>query len=85
MRLPRVRFSLRWLMIAVAIMGVLFAALQYDVGMRGYVLFLLAFAAFALSALIATRMSGRARIAALSVAVFGCLIGWAVFLVFGTR
>jgi hypothetical protein len=85
MPLPRVRFTLGWLMIAVAILGILFAALQYDVGMRGYVLFLVAFATFALSAAVASRKSGRARIAALTVAVLGCFVGWAVFLVFGTR
>lgn len=85
MPFPRVRLSMRWLMIAVAIAGVLFAALRYDVGMKGYLLFLLALAVFAGSAAIAGRSGGRARAAALATAALGCLIGWAVFAVFGRR
>ena len=85
MPLPRVRFSMRWLMIAVAIAGILFAALQYDVGFRGYVVFLLALIVFAWSASVASRSGGRRRAAAVGVAVLSVLIGWAVFAVFGTR
>jgi hypothetical protein len=85
MRWPRVRFTMRGLMVAVAIAGVLFAALQYDVGMKGYLFFLFALAVFGLSAAVASRSGGRARAAALGIAIAGCLIGWAVFAVFGTR
>jgi hypothetical protein len=85
MRFPRVRFTVRWMMVVVAIAGILFAALQYDVGIRGYVLFLSASAAFAVSGMIAYRVTGRARIAALAVAALSCLVGWATFLVFGAR
>lgn len=85
MRSLRVRFSIRWTMIAVAIAAVLFAAFQYDVGMKGYLLFLLALAVFVSSAVVASRSGGRARAAALTTAVLGCLIGWAVFAAFGKR
>jgi hypothetical protein len=80
-----VRFSLRWLMVSVAVAGVLFAALQYDVGRRGYLVFLAACAAFGASALTASRVKGRARAAALAVAGLSCLAGWATFVVFGAR
>jgi hypothetical protein len=85
MRLPQARFTVRWLIVAVAIAGFLFAALRYDVGMRGYVLFLSAFALFAASAFVSSRVGGTARIAALAVAALSCLAGWASFLYFGVR
>jgi hypothetical protein len=85
MRMTRPRFTLLRLMIAVGIMGVLFAALRYDVGMRGYIVFLVGFAAFASSAVVASRVDGPARIAALSVAAMSCIIGLAAFILFGTR
>jgi hypothetical protein len=85
MRLPHPRFTMRWLIVAVAIAGFLFAALRYDIGMRGYVVFLSAFAAFAVSALVACKVRGNARIAALTVAALSCLAGWASFLYFGVR
>lgn len=85
MGLRRKRFTMGQMMIAVAIAGVLFAALQYDVGRRGYLLFLLAFALFASSAAVASRSGGRARAAALALALVGCVIGWSVFAIFGTR
>jgi hypothetical protein len=85
MRLKLPRFTLLRLMIAVGVMGVLFAALRYDVGMRGYIVFLLGFAAFATSAVVASRLDGLARIAALAVSVMSCLVAWAAFALFGTR
>ena len=72
-------------MVAVAIAGILFAALQYDVGMRGYVLFLSASAAFVASVVVACKVTGHARIAALAVAALCCLVGWTTYLIFGAR
>jgi hypothetical protein len=72
-------------MVATAMAGVLFAALRYDLGTRGYALFVAASAGFAGSALAASRCEGRARVAALAVAALSGLAGWAVFLLFGTR
>jgi hypothetical protein len=85
MRPRHPRFTLRWMIVAVAIAGFLFAALRYDIGMRGYVLFLSAFAAFAASAFASSRVGGTARVAALTVAALSCLVGLASFLYFGVR
>jgi hypothetical protein len=76
---------MRWLIVAVAIAGFLFAALRYDIGMRGYVLFLAAFAVFAASAVVAVKVRGNARVTALTVAALGFLAGWASFVYFGVR
>ena len=57
MRAPR--FRLRSLVLAVAILAFVFAALRYDIGMRGYILFVAAGLAFAAAAAVAARTTGR--------------------------
>jgi hypothetical protein len=85
MTIPRVRFTLGLMMIAVAIAGFLLAAFQYEIGKRGYLLFLLGLTVFAMSAAVASRSSGLIRAGAVALAVVGCVIGWSAFAVFGTR
>ena len=77
------RFTLRWLIVAVAILAFLFAALRYDIGEEGYALFLASCLVFAASAAVAVRKTGAARVAALAVATLGCGAGLAAFAIFG--
>jgi hypothetical protein len=81
MRLPR--FHIQTLLIAVAIAGVVFAALRYDLGHRGYVFYLIACISFCASALMAVAARGRARRVGVAVAAASCLGAWAVFSLFG--
>jgi hypothetical protein len=83
MRLPRFRMRIRTLLIAVAIAGVVFAALRYDLGHRGYTFYLIACTLFCASALIAVAARGRARLVGVAVAAASCLGAWAVFSLFG--
>lgn len=79
----RPRFHLRTLLVAVVIAGVVFAALRYDVGRRGYAFFLTACIMFTVSALAVATVRGRARLIALVIVAASCLVAWGVFALFG--